>query len=276
MSNVEAPFIIAVIREKEKSLLGDNEITRMMHAASLHDAREVLMSTPYALFLAQGAAVQDALMSALEAEFLWLKSHLDNKSILAFIGARYDVLHVAQGIIALASGQINIPTTTHIDTLTHHTIQEMIFLEGYIPTKDTLFWHKHIAVQKEAIKNGTWSMPYLFESMEQVVEERLATLATTPFMKSLATHVREQHQSDRAFREHAETVDVSRYEREWDAKIIALAKTLRFEPIGYDPIIAYWVTKEMEIKTIRLMFASLANGFSKEEILTLVRPFAHV
>lgn len=276
MPQVEAPFIIAVIREKEKHLLGDNEITRIMHADSVADAREVLMSTPYAMFLTEDSSIRSGLTRALEAEFSWLREHLDDKDTLAFIGARYDVLHVAQAVIALSLGEPHAPLSPALGTLSHEMIHEMVFTEGNGETKETQFWSRHIRAQKEALQQGTWSMPFLFESMQHALEERLQELANTPFAKALASHVQSRHESDRMFREDTTRTDSTQYEWQWDAKAIELARSLRFEPIGYDPIIAYWITKEMEVKTINLIFAGLTSGFSHEEIAALIRPFAHV
>lgn len=276
MPQVEAPFIIAVIREKEKTLLSDNEITRIMHEMSLLDAREVLMDTPYALFLTEDVSIPHGLTKALEAEFLWLAEHLDDKNVLAFIAARYDVLHLAQAIIALNAGEPHVPEMSRIGTLSHELLQEMVFTQGYVPTKETRFWVEAVRVQKEAITNNTWSMPFLFESMQHVLEDRLQELASTPFMKQLAAQVKSRHESDSALRGDAGVTDAVAYEWDWDAKAIRLAASLRFEPIGYDPIIAYWITKEMEVKTITLVFAALAGGFSPEEVTRLIRPFAHV
>src|SRR3989344_1760952 len=271
MSYVEAPFLIAVIREKEKSLLGDNEITRIMHAKSLADAREVLMSTPYAMFLSEGSSIQSGLTSALEHEFIWLERHLDNSNILAFIAARYDVLHVAQAVIALAEGEVHAPSTSRIGTVSHSMLQELVFTNSNAMTKEMKFWVSCIASQKDAIVNGTWSMPFLFASMQQVLEERLRSLASTPFMKTLAEQLKSRHESDRKLQEDRSRTDAARYEWEWDVQAIKLARSFRFEPVGYDPIIAYWITKEMERKTISLMFAALAGGFSTEETRSFIR-----
>ena len=276
MSHVEAPFIIAVIREKEKRFLGEPEMVRIMHATSLAEAREVLLSTPYALYLAGDASLSDGLTQYLESEFLWLQQSLDNANVVAFLAARYDALHCAQAVIALATGQPHVSAISRIGTLSHNTLQAMVFTDGYIPTKSTQYWFTCIHRQREAIAAGTWSMPFLFESMQHALEDYLEALATTSFMKALSSLVRERHISDMAFRNNLGQVDPARYEREWDAKAATLARDLRFEPVGYDPIVAYWITREMEYKTIRLLFAARAGGFAKQETLSLIRPFAHV
>lgn len=276
MSHVEAPFIIAVIRSKEKSLLGDNEITRMMHAASIKEVRGVLMSTLYAPFLTDDISIQDGLTNSLEAEFAWLHRSLDSKKILAFIGARYDILHIALGCIALAKGELHMPAISKLGVLSQDTLQAMIFTNDFVATPGTAFYVKKIAAQKEAIAHNTWSMPFLFAEMRDALEELMESLAVTPFMHALATQVQKRHASDDALRADGLPESATVYEWEWDAKAIELARSQRFEPTGYDPIIAYWIIKEMEVKTISLVCTSIAGGFTKEETTALIRPFAHV
>lgn len=257
MSTVEAPFIIAVIREKEKSLLGDNEITRIMHASSLSEAREVLMSTPYAVFLSDGISVPDALVRALEAEFAWLQESLDDRGILAYIAARYDVLHLAQAIIAYVTNMPYAQHATRIGTLTHEMLHAMVFAEENMVSKESRFWFACVQAQKKAAIEQVWSMAFLFESMRCVLEDQLTSLAKTPLTRALAQYVRDRHAADAVWQHEGVHADVARYEWDWDARAIALAQELRFEPIGYDPIVAYWITKEMEVKKTALMFAAL-------------------
>lgn len=271
MPEVEAPFIIAVIREKEKYLLGDQEITRILHTSSLSDAREQLMSTPYGVFLVDGVPLQTGLVRAMEAEFLWLRDSLDNADIVAFIAARYDVLHCAQAIIALATGDPHVPSTSAVGTVSHEVLQAMAFTADYTPNKQTQFWYNVMQTQKAAIRENRWSMSYLFVSMQRALEDRFTMLATTPFMKSLASSVKSRHEHDAVFRQHTSATDATQYEWEWDAKTIDLVRGFRFDPVGYDAIIAYWITKEMEVKSINLIYAALANGFSKEEARLLLR-----
>lgn len=276
MSHVEAPFIIAVIRSKEKNLLGDNEFTRLGHAISIKEAREVLMSTPYAPFITGDILLRGGLMNALEAEFQWLSRSLDSRNILAFIGARYDILHMARGIIALAKGELHMPAISKVGLLSQDVLQEMIFTEGFAETFATALYVTKIAVQKKAIANDTWSIPFLFAEMRDALEELLESLATTPFMHALALHVKNRHASDIALRNDGLPADATAYEWEWDARAIELALSQRFEPTGYDPIIAYWIIKEMEIKTVQLVCTALSGGFTKQETTALIRPFAHV
>lgn len=259
MPTAEAPFIIAVIREKEKSLLGEHEITRIMHASSLGEAREVLMSTPYAVFLADATSVPDALVRALEAEFAWLRDSLDDRDIIAYIAARYDVLHLAQAIIAYATNVPHIQYATHIGTLTHEMLHAMVFMESYAVPKEFRAWLACIQIQKKAIAEQAWSRSFLFESMQRVLEDRLTSLSKTPLTRALAHHAQSRHAADVVWQHDGVHVDVAHHESEWDSRAIALVRELRFEPVGYDPIVAYWITREMEVKKTALMFAALTH-----------------
>ncbi len=275
MPKTEAPFVIAIIREKENYLLRDDDITRILHAETLHDAREALMSTPYAAYLADAPSVPAAVKSAMEAEFAWLADLIDDKRALQFIGARYDLLHIAQAILAFASGASAADKEAAIGTLRHEAIHAMVFTDSYVPGKDDRFFFDIVAAQKAAIQDGTWNATTLFSDMEQALEERLAALAYTPFMKKIAELVKEKHESDREFRlRDMSQADAAQHERRWDTALLALAREERYEVIGYDPVIAYWIIKEMEAKTITMIFAALAGGFSKEQTTSLVRTFS--
>ncbi len=277
MPTVEAPFIIAVIREKEKFLFGDNEVTRMMHTLSMKDAREVLMSTPYAMFLQEGVSVSDALTNALETEYAWLAEHLDNEKIVAFIGARYDALHIALGIMALHNGQTHMPKVPELGILSQELLQEFIFTNSDKPDTQYQYWQDVIAREKQELAAHTWATTQFFIRIQEALEQRLQQLAKTPLMHALADSTRERHARDIELRNSPEQLnDATQYEYDWDMQAVTRAQAFYIEPTGYDPIIAYWIIKEMEVKTIRLIFAGLAGGFSREEIQALIRPLTRV
>ncbi len=275
MPKTEAPFVIAIIREKENYLLSNDDLTRILHADTLHDAREALMSTPYAVYLSDTPSIQRAMSKAMEAEFAWLFDLIDQPRVLAFLSARYDLLHLAQAILALASGSGSSQTSEKIGTLSHETIHAMVFTDSFVPEKEDRFFFTVATEQKEAIKNGAWNTTMLFSAMEHALEERLATAAYTPFMKRIADLTKEKHAADREFRTQDMMVqDAAQYERQWDTTLLLLAREQKHEVIGYDAVIAYWIIKEMEVKTITMVFAGLAGGFSKERIASLTRTFS--
>lgn len=275
MPKTEAPFAIAVIREKENYLLSNDDLTRILHADTLHDAREALMSTPYALYLSDTPSIQNAVSRAMEAEFAWLFDLIDEPRALAFMAARYDLLHLAQAILALASGAGVAQSGEKIGTLSHEIIHAMVFTDSFVPEKEDQFFFAIAMEQKEAIKSGTWNANMLFSAMEHALEERLEVTAYTPFMKRIADLAKEKHAADHTFRtQEALLQDTAEYERQWDTTLLALAKEQKYEVIGYDPVIAYWIIKEMEAKTITMVFSAIAGGFSKEKTQSLARTFS--
>jgi vacuolar-type H+-ATPase subunit C/Vma6 len=272
MSRVEAPFITAVIREKEKSSFSDLHVSRILNAPSVQEMREVLMGTPYGIHLADGSSIPDGAMKFLEHEYVWLTEHLDNAEVVAFISDRYDALHIALGLLARTQGETTMPHIPKLGILSHAILQEMIFDEVFLE-KST--WSEIIKTQLDAIKDNSWTSSMLFEAMKIGLEEALAYHAKTQFMKDIARITKEHHESDSAIRESDEMPeDITAYELSWDTSVIERAKTFTYEPVGYDPIVAYWMLKELEVKNIRMLYAALSGGFSKEETRALIRNLA--
>lgn len=65
------------------------------------------------------------------------------------------------------------------------------------------------------------------------------------------------------------------YERAFDEALISLLRAHRLEVSGYDPIIAYWLSKEMERKTLRMVLSAKFSGVDAVVLKELVRPLAH-
>ncbi|MCH8748134.1 V-type ATPase subunit [Patescibacteria group bacterium] len=61
------------------------------------------------------------------------------------------------------------------------------------------------------------------------------------------------------------------YERAWDEVALTAAREYRAAPIGFDPIIAFWITLELEVKTIRLIISGKLQGLTSEQLSPLVR-----
>ncbi|MEO6078071.1 MAG: V-type ATPase subunit [Candidatus Andersenbacteria bacterium] len=272
MPRVEAPFITAVIREKEKSAFSELHVSRILNAPNAQEMREVLMGTPYGIHLADGSSIPDGAEKHLEHEYSWLTEHLDSADVLAFISARYDALHIALGILARTQEETTMPHIPKLGMLSHAVLQEMIFDEVF--AKEDI-WSAIIKNQITATKNNSWTSSMLFEAMKTGLEEALASHAKTAFMKDITRVTKEHHESDSAIRESGEMPgDITAYELSWDTSVIERAKTFRYEPVGYDPIVAYWMLKELEVKNIRMLYAALSGGFSQEETRALIRQLA--
>lgn len=64
----------------------------------------------------------------------------------------------------------------------------------------------------------------------------------------------------------------SAWERVWDENVLRLLQEFRLSPIGYDPIISYWLAKEIEAKTLRLLVSAKMTGMSEDYMRSLIRP----
>lgn len=269
MPRVEAPFITAVIREKEKSAFSMLHVSRILHAPTMQEMHEVLMGTPYAIHVADGLSIPHGAMKFLEHEYAWLAELLDSADVVAFISARYDALHIALGILARKQGETIMPHIPKLGILSHAQLQETIFDEVF--TEENT-WTDGIKSQLNAIQDNTWTSSMLFEAMKTALEEALMSHAKTAFMKDIARITAEHHASDTYIQKSGETPkDITAYELSWDTAVIDRAKTFNYEPVGYDPIVAYWILKELEVKNIRLLSAALSGGFSPEETRALIR-----
>jgi V/A-type H+/Na+-transporting ATPase subunit C len=62
------------------------------------------------------------------------------------------------------------------------------------------------------------------------------------------------------------------YDRAWDEALVNLLRQYRWQAEGYDPILAYWYAKELEVKTVRLVLSAKLGGLAAKTVATLVRP----
>ncbi len=66
------------------------------------------------------------------------------------------------------------------------------------------------------------------------------------------------------------------YEQKWDAILMQYLRQHRADVMGDDALLAYWLTLELEVKSIRLLLLAKAQGFTRETLQTLQRPlFRH-
>lgn len=75
------------------------------------------------------------------------------------------------------------------------------------------------------------------------------------------------------FREAAEALkeSPSAFERWCDNRLIATIRPQKTNPVSMGPIIAYYLARQNEIKTVRIILTAKANGFSEEATRERVR-----
>jgi len=321
MPTSDPAYIIGAIRHKEQGLLGADEYTRLIGAASSEEALHVLVDTPYGAWLdstADSTQAFSALNQRLVSLQQWLTDVVEDDNLLGFIQLRYDALNLATALIEHHLGKSEpgplsdlgsiSPTTIH-SLLWHNTGWELI----------SEHWQKTLRSAKELLAkkvSAHWQTELLFFWQYQSLA--LAdTLAATPLMRTLVTLNRDRLVLETLLRlrnipsdpnlllsplaknlkDDSSLADIAlemqragyskfteamlasvrrhedsqAYELAWDNYLIALLKTFSADPIGLDPILAFWLIHELEAKNIRLLLSAKLQGLSAEKIKTLQR-----
>ncbi len=79
--------------------------------------------------------------------------------------------------------------------------------------------------------------------------------------------------NNHGFKEAVEAVkdSPSAFERWCDNRLIATIKPQKGNPVSVGPVVAYYLARQNEIRTVRILLTAKANGFSEEETRERVR-----
>ena len=126
-----------------------------------------------------------------------------------------------------------------------------------------------IKIAARAQKTGK-NLAFLKEALapcEQLDVRRLA-IAASENQESLLAYL-EEH----GFREAAEALkeSPSAFERWCDNRLIETIRPQKTNPASMGPVIAYYLARQNEIKTVRIILTAKANGFSEEATRERVR-----
>jgi len=272
---VDAPYIIGVIRSKEQGLLQSDEYTRLIDAPNNSDAIRVLVDTPYGAWLESNTADDAfaALTKRLHSLQEWLEETLVDIDVLRFVQLRYDALNVATALIEFQAGYPEPTQISELGSIKPRLLQGVIFNQLGIDEL-TPDWKAFIKAEQDQLPSNnsdvaTWKNG-LLERCEDFVTTQMEKLASTPFMKWYVEFSQRRLASDRERRGETLTADFVS-ERDWDNELVEKIMGYAGDPIGYDPIIAYWLTVELEARTIRLVLAAKLQGSKPEDIRPLLR-----
>lgn len=306
MPQTEAPFIIGVIREREKNLLDSEHFIRFIEATSLSDALRVLNDTVYAAWLNPTAGLEaglNALASHLISTQRWLDELLDQARVSQFIAARYDGLNVAEALIAYGERHDKPSTLSPLGWLDHELLYSAIWHQHDLTSLPDL-WRRLIISHLTLLPSDKpdWKKRLI----EQVAEATMGwyeQCAVTPLMTKISQLYRDRYATDRLLRTTdqrlpdimgrlqvdgythltlpnlttvRELQDSLAYELSWDKELMTAIAGARFEPIGYDPILSFWYRQELEIKTLHLLLTAKANHLPKETLLKMISPLAPI
>ena len=127
----------------------------------------------------------------------------------------------------------------------------------------------NIKVAVRALRTGK-NMGFLKEALSpcRTLDVRLLAVAASESEESLLNYL-ETH----GFREGAEALkeSPSAFERWCDNRLIETIRPQKVNSVSMGPIIAYYLARQNEIKTVRIILTAKANGFSEEATRERVR-----
>jgi len=271
MTSGQIPFIVGVIREKEKSLLEQDEYTRLIDDITSGNARSVLTDTAYGLHLAGDLTPAQALDARLYEEFSWLVNELGaNHPAMIYIAARYDALHIANALIDYQAGKEMASAKTRLGLLSAELLTSTIWRNhGWedVPAP----WRTFMQEQRDATQSDDWSRKQVLEAVGEQYLEVLKGAGKSKLMKSLTALTQERTELEKEIRPDSLPTDLVAYEKEWDEKVLTEVRKHRFEPDTIDAIVAWWYALAIEVKTIRLLLLSIGGKTNKETLTNLTR-----
>lgn len=272
MVKVDTPYIIGVIREREKLLLGTDEYTRLIGAASYTDATHVLAETPYGSVTGLDRHLQDVQT--------WLVSLLDDEHAVWFIAARADALNAATALVRHRLGNDDpgelAPLGSFSPAVLHSTIWHDLGWEALPP-----LWQTALRTARQPEQRAAGRITAVVAALHAWYSE----LAHTPLTRALLALWQERLLAEQGIRpltydtvteqlteEGGVRLAASFWDRTWDTRMIALLRRARGDVVGIDPILSFWFAKELEVKTIRILLAGKAAGLPSVHLQQLVRP----
>lgn len=297
MPKVDPIFIIGVIREKEKNFLQPDEYTR------LTENIRGLRDTPYGETLTSEitlASANEAIAHHLREELQWLSLYLDNDQVLAFMTSRYDAMNIVSAITQFKRGDKTLQLPSSLGSVSQDALFAAIW-DGNFEPLHKLAWKDIIEQEMHEAKKEDWHASQLLDRMSAHYADVLQKLAFTPLTKRLATIAAHRREVDTVLRleskktiteimrqlkdwEHMHVtqegveqvknqISATAYELAWDKEMMAAISPYRFHISGYDPIIAYWVAKQIESQNIRLIVAGKLANLATEKIKSFARPY---
>ncbi len=271
MPTADATYQIGVIREWEKGFLEKDEFTRLIDAPSAKEALHVLTDTSYGKWIDTNnleLSVFESLDRHLQEIHEWLKDTVQDERVLQFVSARYDALNIATALLEKGAGVEEMGVKSKLGSISSDVIQSTIW--------NNLSWELLPEIWEPFIKEGLSS---------DVNKEEIVTkagvlmavwkkqLAFTPLMRELAAIHEKWSSEDKNSRPYEEEGDAtaSTYELERDEQIINAIKKYRLDPIGFDPVIAFWYGKEIEARGLRILLSAKLSGVKSTELRKLER-----
>jgi len=272
MPTTDATYQIGVIREWEKGFLEEDEFTRLIDSPSSEEALHVLADTPYGKWIDTDdveLSVFDSLVRHLQEIHEWLEDTVQDERVLQFVSARYDALNIATALIERGRGVEEMGAKSKLGVISPDVIQSTIW--------NNLSWEMLPEIWESFIREQL-SSDYSKENIA-IKAGLLASvwkkqLAFTPLMGELADISESWSSEDKTNRPYEEKetgVSASVFELRRDEQILNNIRKYRLDPIGFDPVIAFWYGKEVEARGLRILLSAKLSGVESTKLRGLQR-----
>lgn len=272
MPAVDTPFVIGVIREKEKGLLEKDEYTRIVEAPSVAQAYQALTDTPYGVYFAADVSPYSAIASRLEDEMGWLEEVVADKWVIDFIQARYDALHIGQALLDYKSGKEAADFASKLGRITAELLTSTIWNDTSWDSV-AVVWRGAMQTLRTLVieRSDDTSTQTILQTIERAYLDALKTLTASDLSRTIASLEQERSLLEQTIRPNNLPDDISTMERGWDEKLLAALRDWRSAPNGSDAIIAWWFALATEARTLRLILSAKAGGLAPAQLQVLQR-----
>jgi len=267
MPTVDTTYIIGVLREWEKGFLEDDEYIRLIEASTIDEAVHTLADTPYGQWLNESKGAGGAL-SALDGYLRhvheWLADKLADERVIQFISARYDALNIASALMNKVNKDKEIGELSGLGFIDHDVLYSCLWHE--------LGWDRMPEFWERTLREITAEEMEPVSMLAQVAKSELSwkkSLAFTPLMRALVAWQQEKTREAAKTRPMNQGEEAKSFERSWDERLLSVCRQFNKEPMGYDPIIAFWYGKESEVKNLRVLLTAKFAGIETNEIHSL-------
>lgn len=244
MAQADTAYLIGVIREWEKKFLEDDEYTRLIEAKSAAEAQHVLVDTPYG-----ERPLEDHLYNLHQ----WLADGLTDERVYHFVSARFDALNIAAALIEKGEGVEEMSEKSKLGSVPVDVVQSAVWHDlGWENVPE--IWESFI----RECRDREFDKVNIMVGAAARAQAWQEQLVFTPLMQEITALYGKWQEEDKEKRPFVLQDDATEYERQQDEELLALIRRWRFEPTGYDPIIAFWYAKELEVRNLRLLLAAKA------------------
>ena len=272
MPTADATYQIGVIREWEKGFLEEDEFTRLIDSPSAKEALNVLTDTPYGKWIDMDnfeVSVFESLVRHLQEIHEWLKDTVNDERVLQFVSAKYDALNIATALIEKGWGIEEMGAKSKLGSIPPDVIQSTVWNNlswEMLPEIWEPFIREQLssAVDKEEVAARAGALTSVWKKQ----------LAFTPLMRELNNISEDWSSKDedsRPYMEKEGDLTASVYELTRDEQTLKIIRKYRLDPIGFDPVIAFWCGKEIEARNLRILLSAKLSGAESTTLKGLKR-----